>query len=73
MSTLGVSPEKRVISRVAFYLLVLGIMWGTNLTLPDWERLEEEKWAERGVVPPLIAVPLSDLSFVPTDAAVDRD
>jgi hypothetical protein len=59
---LGVSARDRIISRVCFYLLVPGVVWTTNYLLPDWEAIEREKWEARGVVPPLIAVPLSELS-----------
>lgn len=63
VSTLGVSTRDRIISRVCFYLLVLGVVWTTNQLLPDWEAIEQEKWEARGVVSPLIAVPLSELSI----------
>lgn len=66
MSTLGVRTRDRVISRISFYLLVFGVLWITNHLLPDWNALEEEKWAERGVVPFYIAVPLSELSLPPS-------
>ncbi|MDF1658304.1 MAG: hypothetical protein P1U58_11880 [Verrucomicrobiales bacterium] len=62
MNHLGVSTRDRVISRICFYLLVLGVVWTTNSLLPDWDAIEEEKWESRGVVAPLIAVPLSELS-----------
>ena len=62
MNTLGVSTRDRIISRVCFYLLLLAVVWTTNRLLPDWEAIEREKWEARGVVPPLIAVPLSELS-----------
>lgn len=63
VSTLDVSTRDRVISRICFYLLVLGVFWMTNRLLPDWETIEREKWEARGVPTPLIAVPLSELSF----------
>lgn len=62
MSQLGVSTRDRIISRICFYLLVLAVVWTTNALLPDWTAIENEKWEARGVVPPLIAVPLSELS-----------
>lgn len=65
MNSLDISPRKKIASRICFYLLVLGVFWTTNHLLPDWDRIEREKWEARGVVPPLIAVPLSELTFTP--------
>lgn len=62
VNQLGVSTRDRILSRISFYLLVLGVMWATNHLLPDWNAMEQAKWESRGVVSPLIAVPLSELS-----------
>lgn len=62
MNQLGVSTRERILSRIGFYLLLLGVVWTTNRLLPDWTAMEEAKWESRGVVAPLIAVPLSELS-----------
>lgn len=65
VNTLGISPTARLVSRICFYLLVGTVLWTTNRLLPDWAATEKAEWEARGVVAPLIAVPLSDLSFQP--------
>ncbi|MEM1443469.1 MAG: hypothetical protein AAGF67_14070 [Verrucomicrobiota bacterium] len=62
VNQLGVSTRDRILSRVSFYLLLLGVVWTTNHLLPDWTAIEQAKWESQGVVTPLIAVPLSELS-----------
>lgn len=56
VDTLGISRKERRISRVFFYLLVLFVMWGTNLLVPDFQVLEAGRWEARGVARPYIAV-----------------
>lgn len=63
MNTLEVPTRDRFVSRVCFYLLVMLVMWATNRLLPDWQAVEQEKWEQRGVVTPLYAVPVSELSL----------
>ena len=61
MNTLGISEKERLLSRISFYLLVVLVMWGTNRLVPDFDALEAQRWEERGVARPYIAVPLSEL------------
>ncbi|NRB76881.1 MAG: hypothetical protein HRU46_21180 [Verrucomicrobiales bacterium] len=66
MATLGVSTRARVISRISFYLLLIGFAQVSTWIFPDPHQRELDAWAEQGVVRPLIAVPLSDLSVIPS-------
>ena len=66
MATLGVSARARMISRISFDLLLIGFAQELTWLLPDSHQRELNAWAERGVVRPLIAVPLSDLSVIPS-------
>jgi len=70
VSTLGIPVWQRIVSRIGFYVLVALAMWATGRLQPDWSVIEVKRWEARGVVPPLIAVPLSDLTFDP-ERAVD--
>ncbi|NLT72182.1 MAG: hypothetical protein GXX91_16020 [Verrucomicrobiaceae bacterium] len=56
MGTLGISRNEKRISRAVFYLLVLFVLWGTNLLVPDFQALEARRWEDRGVARPYIAV-----------------
>lgn len=64
MSTLGISVGQRVGSRVSFYLLLGLIMWTTNRLLPNQAEWERQQWADRGVVQPLIGVPVEDVQKI---------
>ncbi len=68
MPSLGITTRERVISRISFYLLLVGFAQISTWVFPDPEVREARSWAERGVVAPMIAVPLSDLSCVPANA-----
>ena len=48
------------------------VMWVTNALLPDWTAIEEAKWESRGVVRPMIAVPISELPFQPASVIISR-
>lgn len=61
MSTLGISVGQRVGSRISFYLLLGLVMWTTNRLLPSQAEWERQQWAARGVVQPLIGVPIEDV------------
>jgi hypothetical protein len=61
MSTLGISVGQRVGSRISFYLLLGLVMWTTNRLLPNQAEWERKQWAARGVVQPLIGVPVEDV------------
>ena len=61
MATLGVSARARMISRISFYLLLIGFAQELTWLLPDFHQREVNVWVEYGVVRPLIVVPLSDL------------
>ena len=54
-----------MISRISFYLLLIGFAQELTWLLPSHQR-ELNPWAEHGVVCPLIAVLLSDLSVIPS-------
>ena len=45
MDTLGISRKAKRISRAVFYLLVLLVLWGTNLLVPDFQALENQRRA----------------------------
>ena len=66
MATLGVSESARMIGRISFYLLLIGFAQELTWLLPDSHQREGNAWAEHGVVCPLIVVPLSDLSVIPS-------
>lgn len=56
MDTLGISRKAKRISRAVFYLLVLLVLWGTNLLVPDFQALENQRREARGVARPYFAV-----------------
>lgn len=60
VGSLGISRKERRISRVVFYLLVILVMWGTNLLTPDFKALEAQRWEAQGVARPYIAVSASE-------------
>jgi hypothetical protein len=64
VNTLGISQKERLLSRISFYLLVVLVMWGTNRLIPDFDALEAQRWEDRGVARPYIAVPLSELDRI---------
>lgn len=64
VNTLGISQRERFVSRIRFYLLVMLVMWGTNLLVPDFEALEAQRWEARGVARPYIAVPISEMERI---------
>lgn len=45
---------------MVFYLLVILVMWGTNLLTPDFKALEAQRWEAQGVARPYIAVSASE-------------
>tara|TARA_R110002096_G_scaffold44488_7_gene119546 strand:- start:685 stop:897 length:213 start_codon:yes stop_codon:yes gene_type:complete len=65
VSQLGTSLKERIVSRICFYLLVALVVWTGNRSIPVPEEMEEKKWADRGVAPVFIAVPIADLPFDP--------
>jgi len=64
VSTLGISQKERLISRICFYAIVSLIMWGANLVIPDFASLEAQRWEDRGVARPYIAVPASEIEMI---------
>lgn len=65
MNTLGISLKERVISRVVFYLCVGFTMWVLNKIVPEPMVQAYAQWEIVDPTAPLIAVPLSELTFVP--------
>ncbi|MEM9282344.1 MAG: hypothetical protein AAGA96_10985 [Verrucomicrobiota bacterium] len=65
MNPLGLSFRERLISRVCFYLVVLGIMWLGNRVLPVSEPGVYSLRQDPLVAPAYIAVPISEVSFAP--------
>ena len=47
-------------SRIGFHLVLWIILWGANRLVPDFDRLEAQKWEAKGVARPYFAVPLSE-------------
>ncbi|MCG8603309.1 MAG: hypothetical protein MI807_24410 [Verrucomicrobiales bacterium] len=72
MNTLGVSNRERFISRVSFYLLLVGVLWTTNQLLPvpgEWERQQERAL---GVVQPMIGVSADEAAAILANLPVSR-
>lgn len=66
VNTLGVSLRERVISRIAFYICVTFTMWFLNRIAPEPMAQENAYWEHVSPPGPLIAVPLSELTFIPS-------
>jgi hypothetical protein len=64
VNTLGISQKDRLLSRISFYMLVTLVLWVTNHLIPDFEALEAQRWEDRGVARPYIAVPMSEMERI---------
>ena len=45
-------------------MLVTLVLWVTNHLIPDFEALEAQRWEDRGVARPYIAVPMSEMERI---------
>ncbi len=54
----------RVLSRIAFYCMVIGVMWATNCLIFDPLGVADEDSDASGVARPYYAVPVAELPLV---------
>jgi len=64
VETLEISRKERVLSRIAFYCMVVGAMWATNRLIFDPDGIAEAHYDDHGVARPYYAVPVSELPLV---------